>query len=92
MNNENQENERPLILTAPACLTLPGFGFLIALNPDWRFASQERNASRSSSVSSRIFGCATRATTITKGLPNSSTQTGRWWMEYDKAKRSSGEI
>jgi hypothetical protein len=35
MNNENQENQRPMILTAPACLTVPGFGFLVALNSDW---------------------------------------------------------
>jgi hypothetical protein len=40
MNDENQENEalkRPTILTAPACFTIPGFGFLVALNPDWCF-------------------------------------------------------
>ena len=63
MNNENQENERPMILTAPACLTVPGFGFLIALNPNWSCTSQERNANRSSSVSSRFFGRARRAAT-----------------------------
>jgi hypothetical protein len=37
MNDENHENERPIILTAPACLIVPGFGFLIALNRDWCF-------------------------------------------------------
>jgi hypothetical protein len=35
MNDENQENERPVILTAPDSITVPGFGFLIALNPHW---------------------------------------------------------
>ena len=38
MNDENQENEalkRATILAAPACFTAPGFGFLVALNPDW---------------------------------------------------------
>jgi hypothetical protein len=37
MNDENQENEAlkdPLILTIPASVTVPGFGFLVALNPD----------------------------------------------------------
>ena len=40
MNDENQENEAiqgPVILTIPASLTVPGFGFLVALNTDWRF-------------------------------------------------------
>jgi hypothetical protein len=40
MKDENQENEAlqgPVILTLPASLTVPGFGFLVALNPDWRF-------------------------------------------------------
>jgi hypothetical protein len=40
MNDENRENEAsksPVILTIPASLTVPGFGFLVALNPDWRF-------------------------------------------------------
>ena len=40
MNDENQENEGPkgpVILTIPASLTVPGFGFLVALNPDWSF-------------------------------------------------------
>jgi hypothetical protein len=40
MNDENQENETPrgaVILTIPASLTVPGFGFLVALNPDWSF-------------------------------------------------------
>jgi hypothetical protein len=39
MNDENQENEgpkSPVILTMPASLAVPGFGFLVALNPDWR--------------------------------------------------------
>ena len=43
MNDENQENEAlkgPVILTIPASLTVPGFGFLVALNPDWCFTSQ----------------------------------------------------
>ena len=63
MNDENQENDRPVILTIPASLTVPGFGFIIALNPDWCFTSKERNANQSSSVSSRFFGCAKRETT-----------------------------
>ena len=54
MNDENQENERPMILTAPTCLTVPGFGCLVALNPDWGSASQERKASRSSSTSQEL--------------------------------------
>jgi hypothetical protein len=33
MNDENQENGRPMILTVPAYVTVPGFGFLVALNP-----------------------------------------------------------
>jgi hypothetical protein len=40
MNDENQENEAlkgPVILTVPASITVPGFGFLIALNPHWCF-------------------------------------------------------
>jgi len=48
MNDENQENEArkgPLIPTIPASLTVPGFGFLVALNPDWRLTWQERKAS-----------------------------------------------
>ena len=39
MNEETQENEAPkgpVILTIPATLSLPGFGFLVALNTDWR--------------------------------------------------------
>ena len=66
MNDENQENEAlegPVILTIPASLTVPGFGFLVALNPDWRFTWQERKASSALSVGSRLFGCAMRATT-----------------------------
>jgi hypothetical protein len=65
MNDENQENEAlkdPAILTIPASITVPGFGFLVALNPDLRFTLQERKASPLSSVSSRLFGCARRAT------------------------------
>ena len=49
MNDEDQENEaqKPfMILTAPTRLTVPGFGFLVALNLDWCFTSPERNASR----------------------------------------------
>jgi hypothetical protein len=63
MNDENQENGRPVILTIPASLTVPGFGFLVALNPDWRFTWQEREASSALSVWSRLFGCVRRATT-----------------------------
>jgi hypothetical protein len=66
MNDKNQENEAlkgPVIFTIPASLTVPGFGFLVALSPDWCFTSQERNANRSSSVSSRFRGRARRATT-----------------------------
>jgi hypothetical protein len=40
MNDENQENEElkdPVIFTIPASLTVPGFGFLVALNTDWCF-------------------------------------------------------
>jgi hypothetical protein len=40
MNDENQGNKvlkGPVIFTIPASLTVPGFGFLIALNPDWGF-------------------------------------------------------
>ena len=35
MNDENQENEElkgPVIFTIPASVTVPGFGFLVALN------------------------------------------------------------
>ena len=62
MNDESQENDRPVILTIPASLTVPGFGFLVALNPDWRFSWQERKASSALSVWSRLLGCARRAT------------------------------
>jgi hypothetical protein len=58
MNNENQENEAlkdPVILTIPASVTVPGLGFLVALNPDWRFTSQERRASPSSGISQEFF-------------------------------------
>jgi hypothetical protein len=34
-NQENQARERGIINTAPACVTLPGYGFLLALNLDW---------------------------------------------------------
>jgi Uma2 family endonuclease len=57
MNDEDQENEtlkRPTILGAPACFTVPGFGFLVALNPDWCFTAKERNASRSSSTAQEL--------------------------------------
>jgi hypothetical protein len=54
MNDENQENERPVILTAPDSITVPGFGFLIALNPHWCFTSQERKASPSSDLSQEL--------------------------------------
>ena len=33
-NHENQAQERRIINTAPACFMLPGYGFLVALNPD----------------------------------------------------------
>jgi len=65
MNDENQENEAakgPVIVTIPASLTVPGFGFLVALNPDWCFTWQERKASSALSVWSRLLGCARRAT------------------------------
>jgi len=52
MNDESQENE-PRILPAPACSTVPGFGFLLALNPDWRFTSQ-RSADPSSGISQEL--------------------------------------
>ena len=71
MNDENQENEAlksPVILTLPASLTVPGFGFLVALNPDWRFTWQEREASSALSVWSRLFGCARRATSTHQGF------------------------
>jgi hypothetical protein len=61
MNDENQENETqpgPVILTLPASLTVPGFGFLVALNPDWRFTWQEGKASSALSVWSQLLGCA----------------------------------
>jgi hypothetical protein len=67
MNDENQENEAlegPVIFTISASLTVPGFGFLVALNPDWRFALQKKKANRLSSVLSRLFGCARRGSTI----------------------------
>jgi hypothetical protein len=67
MNDENQENEElkgPVIFTIPDSLTVPGFGFLIALNPDWRSISYEKKANRLSSVLSRLFGCARRGSAI----------------------------
>jgi hypothetical protein len=67
MNDENQENEvleGPLIFTIPASLTVPGFGFLVALNPDWCFTLQKKKANRLSSALSRLFGCARRGSTI----------------------------
>jgi hypothetical protein len=57
MNDENQENETlkgPVILTIPASLTVPGFGFLVALNPDWCFTWQERKASPSAGFSQEL--------------------------------------
>jgi hypothetical protein len=72
MNDVNQENEElrgPVIFTIPASLTAPGFGFLIALNTDWCSTSQEGKANRSSSVSSRFFGRARRATTTHQRPP-----------------------
>jgi hypothetical protein len=76
MNDENQENDRPVILTIPASLTLPGFGFLVALNRDWCFSSQERNANRhraSRRDSSVVPG---EQPTLTKNLSNSSERNG----------------
>jgi hypothetical protein len=49
MNDENQENEGlqgPLILTIPACVTAPGYGFLIALNRDWCLINNGDDSSR----------------------------------------------
>jgi hypothetical protein len=65
MNNVNQENEElrgPVISTIPASLSAPGFGFLVALNTDWRSASREKKVNRLSSVLSRLLGCVRRAT------------------------------
>jgi len=78
MNDENQENkalEAPVTLTIPDSITVPAFAFLVVLNPDWRFTSQERKASPSSSVSSRLFGCARRATTTHQSHPNAAAFT-----------------
>ena len=33
-NHENQALERRIINTARACVMLPGYGFLVVLNPD----------------------------------------------------------
>jgi hypothetical protein len=46
MNDENQANERPIILTAPASVAVPGFGFLVALNPDWCFGEHDSSRTR----------------------------------------------
>ena len=49
MNDENQENEAlkgPVILTIPASLTVPGFGFLVALNRDWCFEGDDSSRKR----------------------------------------------
>jgi hypothetical protein len=57
MNDENQENEAlkgPVIFSIPPSLTVPGFGFLVALNPDWCFTSQEGKASPSSGVNGTL--------------------------------------
>jgi hypothetical protein len=70
MNDKDQENGQPVILTVPTSLTVPGFGFLVALNPDWCFTWQERKASSALSVSSRLFNCTRRA--LTKAFPKSS--------------------
>ena len=48
MNDENQENEAlkgPVIFTIPDSLTVPGFGLLIALNPDWLYLVREEGES-----------------------------------------------
>jgi hypothetical protein len=92
MNDKNQENDRPVILTIPTSLTVPGFGFLVALNPDWCFTWQERKAGSALSVWSRLFGCA-RASNLhsPKAFRIAQKKTGRWWMEYDQAERSSWE-
>ena len=58
MNDENQKNEAleaPVTLTIPDSITVPAFAFLVVLNPDWRFTSQERKASPSWSVSQPLF-------------------------------------
>ena len=94
MNDENQENDRPVILTIPASLTVPGFGFLVALNPNWCFTWQERKASSALSVWSRLFVCARRATSSHQKpfeFRIAQKKTGRRWTEYDQAERSSCE-
>ena len=79
MNDENQKNEAlqgPVILTMPASLTVPGFGFLVALNPNWCFTWQERKASSALSFWSRLLGWARRAPPLTTSLSNSSEKNG----------------
>ena len=72
MNDENRENDRPVILTIPASLTVPDLGFLVALNPDWCFTRKRgtqtdyRASCRDSSV---VRG---EEVPFTKGFPNSS--------------------
>lgn len=49
MNDENQENEAltgPVILTIPASVAGPGFGFLVALNRDWSFEGHYSSRTR----------------------------------------------
>jgi hypothetical protein len=78
MNDENQENEAlkdPVILTIPASITVPGFAFLVALNPDWCFASQEREVHhRASRRDSSVVPC--ERPPLTKSLSNSSERNG----------------
>ena len=57
MNDENQENEAleaPVTLTIPDSITVPAFAFLVVLNPDCCFTSQERKASPSSDLSQEL--------------------------------------
>jgi hypothetical protein len=54
MNDTNQENqalERRIVNTAPACVMLPGHGFLVALNPDSCLPAKRERASLPSSAS-----------------------------------------
>ena len=49
MNDENQENEAlkgTVILTIPASVAVPGFGFLVALNRDWCFEGHDSSRTR----------------------------------------------
>src|SRR5215469_10144793 len=79
MNDENQENEAlkdPVILTLPASLTVPGFGFLVALNPDWRFTWQERKASSALSLGRDSSVVRGEQPPLIKSFSNSSEKNG----------------